>query len=94
MLITNPPGHFEPGQLAATPAILRAVPRDELINAFFRHLRCDWGDTCDHDRKLNDQALSSGDRLFSVYHSTEGRKFWVITESDRSATTILLPEDY
>lgn len=94
MPITNAPGRFEPGRLVATPAVLEAVLRDELMNAFFRHVRCDWGDTCDHDRELNDQALSSGDRLFSVYHSAEGQKFWIITESDRSATTILLPEDY
>ena len=94
MSITNTPNWFESGRLVATPAVLEAVPQDELIKAFFRHLHCDWGDTCDHDRGLNEQALSSGDRLFSVYHSAEGQKFWIITESDRSATTILLPEDY
>ncbi len=94
MPTANTPGQFEPGRLVATPAVLEAVPRNELMNAFFRHLRCDWGDIGEHDRALNDQALSNGDRLFSVYHSAEGRKFWIITESDRSATTILLPEDY
>ena len=94
MSITNSPGRFEPGRLVATPAVLEAVPRDELMKAFFRHLCCDWGDTCDHDRDRNNQALLNGDRLFSVYHSAEDQKFWIITESDRSATTVLLPSDY
>lgn len=91
---TNNSRRFTPGRLLATPGAIDAVAYHELMNAFHRHLRCDWGDTCDHDRALNDQALLSGDRLFSVYHSAEGRKFWIITESDRSATTILLPEEY
>lgn len=91
---TNNFRRFTPGRLLATPAVIDAVPHHELINAFHRHLHCDWGDASDTDKSRNDQALLSGDRLFSVYHSTEGRKFWIITESDRSATTILLPEEY
>lgn len=94
MSTTNALGRFRSGRLVATPSVLEAVPRNELINAFYRHLRCDWGDVCDYDRERNNQALLSGDRLFSVYHSANHIKFWIITESDRSATTILLPEDY
>ena len=82
MPTTNMPGRFRPGHLVATPAVLEVVPRNELMNAFYRHLRCDWGDTCDHDRNLNNQALLTGDRLFSVYRSANDIKFWIITESD------------
>ena len=82
MPTTNMLGRFRPGHLVATPAVLEVVPRNELMNAFYRHLRCDWGDTCDHDRNLNNQALLTGDRLFSVYHSANDIKFWIITESD------------
>jgi hypothetical protein len=46
------------------------------------------------DRQENQLALSAGFRLFSVYRANHGGKFWIITEADRSATTVLLPEDY
>jgi len=62
------------------------------MNAFQRHLQCDWGDVT--DKRANVQALQTGGRLLSAYHSSEGQEFWIITEADRSATTILLPEDY
>lgn len=85
-------GRFHPGRLLATPAVLEEVPRDELMSAFHRHLQCDWGGV--KNRNQNAQALRTGGRLFSVYQSSENRTFWIITEADRSATTILLPEDY
>jgi hypothetical protein len=46
------------------------------------------------DRQANDQALIEGTRILSVYHAATSIKFWIITEADRSATTVLLPEDY
>ena len=82
------------GRLAATPAVLEAVPMPELLAAFQRHMRCDWGDVCKTDWAANDQALKNGERLLSSYKSGSGTKFWIITEWDRSATTILLPSDY
>lgn len=85
---------FKPGKLVATPGVLKAIPGVELTNALTRHLRGDWGDACDEDRASNDRAIKSGDRIFSVYHSKSGVKFWVITDRDRSATTILLPSEY
>jgi len=48
----------------------------------------------DNDRQANDRALSVGGRLCSVYYSGSGLEFWVITEADRSVTTVLMPEDY
>ncbi|WP_417850272.1 hypothetical protein [Thalassoglobus sp.] len=59
-----------------------------------RHLSGDWGDCEPEDAIANDRAVSEGTRLFSVYHSSSGTKFWIITEADRSATTVLLPDDY
>lgn len=62
-----------------------------------RHVRGDWGDVCADDAQANEDALKHGARLLSAYHYGEGRdrvKLWVITEADRSATTVLLPEEY
>ena len=78
----------------ATPAVLDAVPFLEIQIALDRHRRHDWGDVCEEDRKRNDQALKTGERLLSVYKSGVGTKFWIITERDRSVTTVLLPSDY
>lgn len=59
-----------------------------------RHARHDWGDMCDDDKAANDDALITGERLFSSYeHATLG-KLWIITEADRSATTLLFPDEY
>lgn len=62
--------------------------------AIARHQSGDWGDLCVDDLKNNNDALINGERLLSAYTDTFGIKFWIITESDRSTTTILLPEDY
>lgn len=78
----------------ATPGVLDAVPRSELFSALQRHLQGDWGDLSSTDRRNNGQALRKGGQLFSVYHSSTGVKFWIITEADRSCTTFLLPSEY
>lgn len=68
---------------------------DELPATFLmRHSLGDWGDCCEEDRQANDWSLKEGERLFSVYHTAQGMKIWIITEWDRSATTILLPSEY
>ena len=54
----------------------------------------DWGDVCEEDRKENEFSLENHLRLFSVYHLGDGTKIWIITEADRSVTTILLPSEY
>lgn len=94
MPYTNRTSRFQPGRLVATPGVMAAVSRADLMNAFQRHLQCDWGSVSAGDWAKNEQALQNGNRLFSVYHSSEGQKFWIITEADRSATTVLLPEEY
>ncbi len=85
---------FTLGSLAATPRVLESVPGAELTTALMRHLRGDWGDVSDEDRAANDRAVKGGDRIVSSYHSTDGVKFCIITEWDRSATTILLSGEY
>ena len=85
---------FDLGQLVITPAALEAVPADDICNAINRHVCGDFGDLDDADRRENDLALRAGLRLLSVYHATNGTKFWLITEADRRSTTIRLPSDY
>lgn len=65
----------------------------DVAQSLARHARGDWGELCPEDVALNQRALKSGDRLLSVYQS-RGETFWIITEADRSVTTVLLPEDY
>ncbi|MBA4150142.1 MAG: hypothetical protein H0X66_18700 [Verrucomicrobia bacterium] len=89
-----PTAKFELGQMVATPNALEHIPQDEILRAIARHQAGDWGELTKDDRKANDQALSHGGRLLSVYRSAEGVKFYIITEADRSVTTVLLPEDY
>lgn len=68
----------------------RAIALDLLL----RHQTGDWGDMDASDKAANDRALKTGERIFSAYHLKDGTRVWVITEWDRSYTTILLPEEY
>lgn len=63
-------------------------------NALKRHENGDWGDVSPEDAQTNDLALETGDRIVSAYTDRAGTKFWIITEWDRSVTTVLLPSDY
>ena len=88
---------FSPGPLVMTIGVDDLVRQGRLNPAPFlrRHLHGDWGDLSDGDRQLNDAALkSSEDRLFSSYQVTPNLKLWIITEWDRSVTTLLLPSEY
>lgn len=91
------PVSFELGRVYATPGALRAIEEADQTPGDFlqRHLSNDWGEMDAHDSRLNDAAARSGeDRIFSAHRTSTGDKLWVITEWDRSATTILLPEEY
>lgn len=91
-----PRSKFKIGKLVATPDALAAIT-DSGENPWHfvvRHMAGDWGDLCPEDQQLNEDALKSGDRIFSCYHTAKGVKLYCITEADRSATTILLPENY
>src|ERR1700752_5308527 len=59
-----------------------------------RHQRGDWGQCCEEDARENDHSVKQGFRIFSVYTTCKGEKLWIITEADRSATTLLLPSEY
>lgn len=85
---------FHPGRLMITRNAKDVLPHMEVNAAIERHLNGDWGDVCPSDWQLNEDALKHGNRLLSVYHTHDDVKFWIITESDRSATTVLLPSDY
>jgi hypothetical protein len=92
---------FSLGRVVATPGSLDALATagqtaEELLN---RHHRGDWGDLDDSDAGQNDEALQDGSRLLSAYHLKTGAKIWIITEAaddhgNRSATTLLLPDEY
>lgn len=85
---------FELGQTLITPQARDALHPEDVLGALCRHSSGDWGDVCDEDRQENEFSLSRYLRLLSVYHDRRGKKFWIITEADRSATTVLLPDDY
>ncbi|MEE9199146.1 MAG: hypothetical protein V3U26_05055 [Dehalococcoidia bacterium] len=68
--------------------------RAVLADLLRRHASGDWGALSSEDLRANEQALKNGDRVFSCYRLLSGVKLWVITEADRSSTTILLPEEY
>lgn len=85
---------FPLGQTVITRNALNAIDPADVRNALARHAVGDWGDICDEDKAINEQSLKHGGRLMSTFTDRQNTKFWIITEADRSVTTILLPEDY
>lgn len=85
---------FSLGQILATPALLEQVTRAEIEVGLDRHAFGDWGELDPDDASENERALADGSRIFSAFTSGQGIKFWIITEADRSSTTVLLPSDY
>ena len=85
---------FSAGQILITTNALQHLSEAEVQLALRRHLAGDWGDCEPDDAAANDDALRQGARLLSVYHTADAVRFWIITEADRSVTTVLLPEDY
>jgi hypothetical protein len=81
------------GFLAITANASMQLTTEEVLAALKRHASGDWGDLCPEDALANDDALANGGRLFSAY-GHGACHFWVITEADRSVTTVLLPDDY
>jgi hypothetical protein len=85
--------HFPLGAVVATANASMRLSTEEVLTALRRHASGDWGNLCPEDTLANDTALHRGGRLFSVYGDGTHR-FWIITEADRSVTTVLLPDDY
>lgn len=85
------------GTVVATPGALEALSHPDatpLPLLLVRHTSGDWGDLDDEDKAANDEALLTGARVFSAYMLDTGVKVWIITEADRSSTTVLLPSEY
>jgi hypothetical protein len=93
---TRSPVHFACGQLVMTPGVAYLVQEGSLrpVQYLARHFIGDWGDLSDRDRAANDAAVRRGERLLSSYRITDTLRLWIITEADRSATTLLLPHEY
>lgn len=85
---------FPLGRLMITPNAQRVLPPEVTFEALERHALGDWGEASEADKLENELSLREGFRIMSVYRSPLGVRFWVITEADRSSTTVLLPEDY
>jgi hypothetical protein len=83
------------GRVVATPGALKLLSeaREDLFGCLARHATGDWGELCSFDRHQNEIALRDGYRVLSSY-DVLAERVWVITEADRSITTILLPEEY
>ncbi|MFA5407289.1 MAG: hypothetical protein WC343_00790 [Bacilli bacterium] len=84
---------FESGRKFVTPGVLDVISDDVICSLLDRHLAGDWGDVPPADARQNEWSLEHGERLVSMYN-VDGTKILIITERDRSATTVLLPEDY
>lgn len=93
-LLTGTVPRFQVGQLVITSKAAASIPADEAIRALRRHAAGDWGCVSKEDWVANDEALREGSRLLSSYQTEDKITFWIITEADRSVTTILLPSDY
>jgi hypothetical protein len=87
---------FSLGRVVATPAALRALEKAEQQPAEFldRHVNGDWGEVPEADKQENELSVEKGFRILSAYTTSAGDQIWILTEADRSATTILLPEEY
>ena len=91
---------FEIGKLYQTRGVYDKTCKDEeferfIGQAFFRYVLGDWGDLYESDKELNEEAVSTGEgRILGAYKYNDETKIWIITESDRSCTTILFPEEY
>lgn len=91
---------FELGRLVLTIGVDTKMKEDSSFKNFVqvslgKYCQCDWGDTCDEDKRTADESLRDGERILAVYeHKKSGTKIWIITEWDRSVTTILFPDEY
>ena len=88
------PIRFRPETVYVTRAVSEMRSQQRLLQLLQRHIHGDWGDTCQNDRAANEQAIGSGDRILSWYQVNGKIRILIITEADRSATTIMLSDEY
>jgi hypothetical protein len=93
MTLTLTAGMFAIGKVVITPEAIAKLSRDDVIEGLARHLTGDWGELDEFEWKVNDDAMEDGNRLFSRYRTRSGTWFWIMTEPDRSLTTVLLPSN-
>ena len=87
---------FTLGRVLATPGAMDALEYAEVLpgDLLHRHVMGDWGDLDAADKAHNDAAVKTGQRILSAYTLATGARIWIITEHDRSVTTLLLPNEY
>ena len=85
---------WEAGRVVATCGAADGLDPEDVHQALGRHFARDWGECTPEDWQANDEALLAGWRVLSVHRDRQGAKFWILTEADRSVTTVLLPEEY
>jgi len=85
---------FPLGAVRVTRGVAQSLDPSDVAEALTRHARGDWGEVGEEDWKENELSVREGFRLLSAYNAKDGTRFWVITEADRSSTTVLLPEEY
>lgn len=85
---------FPLGRMVVTANADSILTADDISTAIQRHKSGDWGEVSESDWKANDNAVKAGERILSAYTGSGGDKFWIITEADRSYTTVLMPEGY
>lgn len=87
--------HFRLGEFVYTPGAERALEASGQLPTDFldRHIRGDWGDVSDEDWALNKTNVETAGRLLSVYKTLKGEVLWMITDADRSRTTLMLPDE-
>ena len=93
---SNPKPLFPLGQIVGTPGAIEALNQagQDPLDLLTRHVTGDWGELDEEDRAENDFSVKNNLRILSAYTLQTGVKIWLITEADRSATTILLPDEY
>jgi len=87
-------GKFPLGRLLITTHAQSLLHQADVTKALIRHQHGDWGELCEEDKAENELSVREGFRILSSYLDRNKIKFWVITEADRSSTTVLLPDDY
>lgn len=91
--MSRPQIKFQLGTIVATLGATQVASMEQITAILKRHLAGDWGDVDPGDAKANEAALKWGDRILSSYQ-VNGEKLWVISEGDRSSTTVLTPSEY
>lgn len=96
MMVARRNIRFSLGQIVATPGALAALAdaKQSALEFLARHARGDWGELDAEDREANDRAVIEGARILSAYTTNRGVRIWLITETGRNSSCLLLPEEY